>query len=493
MKTPRFPLNRLADVALAGLLVMVMASPVLFSSPASADSHPVDLGTTAETFGVLAGTTVTNTGLTVVSGEVGVSPGTAVTGFSPTTGIVINGNVHSNDALAIQAQSDLTIAYDDASGRAPTTTYTVPTDLGGLELVAGVYKSPSSFAITGTLTLDGQSDPNAVFIFQMPASTLTTATDSVVLLINGAQACNVFWQVGSSAELGVRSDFVGTVLALTSITASSGATVDGRLLARNGATTLDTNVVTKPPCDVIDPPDDGSSTSSSSSSSSSSTSSSSSMSSSSSSSSTTTSSSSSPSSSSSSSTTTSTIGGGDGNTTSSTGLGDDGGDSTTSSTEPGNDGVGGDNTTSSTERGGNGGSDAGTGGGSDLSEGAPGGPADGGQPGGGNSGGEAAGGSDARGRSDAGGGSDTRTGQDVGGSSGRDGTAVGGAPGTATQGENGTAALGESGTRTGAEGPDGVLPRTGSPIGSSLLLAGAALVLGMLAFRLGRGSRWRTS
>jgi len=208
----------------------------------------VDLGT-ADAFGVLAGTTVTNTGPTVVCGNVGVSPGSAVVGFTgPPNGTVICGTIHAADAVALQAQSDLTIAYNDAAGRfcEPSNNLT-GTDLGGLTLVSNVYCFDSSAFLTGTLTLDAQGDPNSVFIFQI-GSTLITAVNSTVDLINGAQACNVFWQVGSSATLETGNTFVGNILALTSVTAKTGTTVDGRLLARNGAVTLDDNVIIRAEC-----------------------------------------------------------------------------------------------------------------------------------------------------------------------------------------------------------------------------------------------------
>jgi hypothetical protein len=210
---------------------------------ASAAEAKVDLGT-ATPFSVLAGAAVTNTGDTVLGGDLGTSPTPAITGFPPG---VAKGTTHAADAVADQAQRDLTTAYNSAAGRAATTTYTEPTDLGGLTLTTGVYKSPDSFAITGALTLNAQGNPNAVFIFQA-ASTLITATDSSVRLINGAQACNVFWQVGSSATLGTDSTLVGTVMALTSITAGDRATVDGRLLASNGAVTLHDNQVSAAAC-----------------------------------------------------------------------------------------------------------------------------------------------------------------------------------------------------------------------------------------------------
>ena len=221
-------------------LIAVMSVFVVRQSTARAATATVNLGA-ATTFAVLAGTTVTNTGPTVVSGDLGVSPGTAVTGFPP--GVVINGTIHSADAAAAAAQAALTAAYNDAAGRVPFTP--IPADIGGLTLGPGVYRAPVSLGITGTVTLDGGGDPNAVFIFQIP-STLTTASASVVNLINGAQACNVFWQVGSSATLGTGSAFAGNILALTSITVTTGTSIDGRALARNGAVTLDTNAITRP-------------------------------------------------------------------------------------------------------------------------------------------------------------------------------------------------------------------------------------------------------
>ncbi len=228
---------------MAGAGLFLALAGLLAASVTSAAAAPVGLGT-AESFAVLAGAGVTNTGPTQITGDLGTCPTPAITGFPPGT---VTGTIHAADAVACQAQSDLVIAYDDAAGRAPTTTYAGPTDLGGMTLLPGVYNSPTSLAITGTLTLDGMGDPDSVFIFQA-GSTLITAPNSTVSLINGAQACNVFWQVGSSATLGVDSTFVGTILALTSISANTNANVQGRLLARNGAVTLDSNVITRPVC-----------------------------------------------------------------------------------------------------------------------------------------------------------------------------------------------------------------------------------------------------
>jgi Ice-binding-like/Bacterial Ig-like domain len=193
-------------------------------------------------FSVLAGSTVTNTGSTVVSGEVGVSPGTAVTGFPPGQA---GGAIHSADGAAAQAQIALTAGYIDAAGRAGGTA--VAGDLVGQTLTAGVYTSTSSLAISGDVTLDAQGNSDAVFIFQI-SSTLTTGSGSHVVLANGAKACNVFWQVGSSATLGTNSVFKGNILALTSITITTGVNLEGRALARNGAVTLDTDVITGCTC-----------------------------------------------------------------------------------------------------------------------------------------------------------------------------------------------------------------------------------------------------
>jgi len=195
----------------------------------------------AANFAVLASSTVTNTGNTIVTGDLGLSPGTSVTGFPPGT---VSGTEHINDGAAATAQGDLTTAYNDAQGRT-LCSIGVAGDLGGQTITPGLYKSTSSLAVTGALTLDAQGNANAVFIFQM-ASTLTMNTGSQIVLTNGAQAKNIFWAVGSSATLGTNSDFHGTILALASVTLNTGATLDGRALASTGAVTLDTNTVTLP-------------------------------------------------------------------------------------------------------------------------------------------------------------------------------------------------------------------------------------------------------
>ncbi|SNT60796.1 Ig-like domain (group 3) [Streptosporangium subroseum] len=235
---------------LATALTCMLATGIVVTTPhtASAVAAPVPLGA-ATNFAVLAASTVTNTGPSIITGDLGVSPGTAVTGFPP--GVVIGGTVHSNDAAAIAAQAALTTAYNNAAGQPADAT--IPTELGGTTRTPGVYNSAAgTFGITGNLTLNAQGNPNAIFIFKA-ASTLITASGSTVTLIGGAQACNVFWQVGSSATLGTNSSFVGTILAQASITATTGVTVNGRLLARTAAVTLDTNTVTRPLCQVPPP------------------------------------------------------------------------------------------------------------------------------------------------------------------------------------------------------------------------------------------------
>ncbi|PJJ02955.1 uncharacterized protein DUF3494 [Streptomyces sp. 2333.5] len=208
----------------------------------------VPLGTAA-TFGVLANTAITNTGPTVVAGDLGVSPAGAVTGFPPGT---VTGTIHLNDAAAAQAQADLLTGY--ANALVQPVTATVPTELGGTTLTPGVYNSASgTFGLNGTLILDAQGNPNAVFIFKT-ATTLITGAAGNVSLINQAKSANVFWQVGSSATLGAGSTLRGSILAFTSITATTGAIVDGRLLALGAAVTLDSNAVTVPPlstCSVV--------------------------------------------------------------------------------------------------------------------------------------------------------------------------------------------------------------------------------------------------
>jgi hypothetical protein len=212
-----------------------------FPMQAKAD---ITLGT-AGNFSVLAGSTVTNTGPSVINGgDVGVSPGSAISGFPPGT-LVPPFTFHAGDAVAAQAQTDLTTAYNAATALAPTQVLTGQ-NLGGLTLLPGVYFFASTAQLTGVLTLNDLGNPNAQFVFQI-GSTLTTASNSSVVTINGGSmpGCDVFWQVGSSATLGTGTAFEGHILALTSITLTTGATIlDGSALARNGAVSLDTNSIT---------------------------------------------------------------------------------------------------------------------------------------------------------------------------------------------------------------------------------------------------------
>lgn len=206
----------------------------------------VDLGSDSG-FAVLAGSGITVAGAvntTTITGDIGTFPTTSITGLG---NVVLNGVNQGGDDVTQNAKNDLVTAFGDAAGRSATMTYSPIFDLGGQTLTSGVYKDPSSFGLTGTLTLDAKGDKNAVFIFQT-GSTLTTASNSKINLINGAQACQVFWEIGSSATLGTGSSFIGTILALASITLTTGATVDGGLLAQGGAVTLDSNVITTADC-----------------------------------------------------------------------------------------------------------------------------------------------------------------------------------------------------------------------------------------------------
>ena len=223
-------------------VVLLAATFALAAATSSAQAQSVGLGT-AGASAVLAGSTVTNTGPSVITGNVGLYPGVAVTGFPP--GLVLGGTMHVGDGVAQQAKADLAAAYDDAAGRSSGAT--ISANLAGSTLSSGVYTSATSMGLSGALTLDAQGDPDAVFIFQAGTS-LTVGAGSHVLLVNGARSCNVFWQVGTSATIGAGSTFAGTVMALSSISMTTGATLRGRALARNGAVTLDTNLVTKPGC-----------------------------------------------------------------------------------------------------------------------------------------------------------------------------------------------------------------------------------------------------
>jgi len=218
------------------LLTSTVLAALLLS--ASAAFAQISLGT-AQNFGVLAGSTVTNTGVTTVNGNVGVSPGSAVTGFPP--GIVAGGAIHSNDAVAMQAQNDLTTAYNNIAST-PCTVDLTGQDLGGLTLTPGVYCYSSTAQLTGTLTLNALGNPSALFLFKIGSALTTASGSSVTVINNGGSSCNkAYWQIGSSATIGTGSSFAGDLLALSSITFTTGSNSSGRALARNGAVTLDTN------------------------------------------------------------------------------------------------------------------------------------------------------------------------------------------------------------------------------------------------------------
>ncbi|MDQ2985324.1 MAG: DUF3494 domain-containing protein [Armatimonadota bacterium] len=204
---------------------------------------------TADSFAALGGSTVTNTGPTMLTGNLGVWPGTAITGFPP--GIVVGGTIHPGDGVAQQAQVDLTVAYNIIAGEAFNADLSGQ-DLGNRTLTPGVYRFGASAPLNGTLILDALGDPNARFDFQI-GSTFLVGSNSAVVMINAGDACNVYWQVGSSATLGTTSAVLGHIMALTSITMNTGATIlEGNALARNGAVTMDTNTIAI--CDPVPEP-----------------------------------------------------------------------------------------------------------------------------------------------------------------------------------------------------------------------------------------------
>jgi Ice-binding-like len=233
-----------ATTTLVSLASLVLLMPLTGTAQAAITAVPLG---TADGFAVLAGAGITNTGPTTVTGDMGSYPTVAETGMASVT---LTGVNHAGDGVAQKAKTDLVTAYNVAAGESPATP--IAADLAGLTLNPGVYNSASSIGLSGALTLNAGGDPNAVFVFQA-GSSLTTASGSQVNLVNGASACNVYWQVGSSATLGTGSSFRGSILALTSITLTTGATTVGRVLARNGAVTLDTNTITKPQCLQVTP------------------------------------------------------------------------------------------------------------------------------------------------------------------------------------------------------------------------------------------------
>jgi hypothetical protein len=192
---------------------------------------------------VLAGSSITSTGATNITGDMGLSPGSSIGGFPPG---ILNGTQHINDVSSDQGKLDLTAAYNDAAGRTSTDIVTLSGNLGGLTLTPGLYKSTSSLAISsGDLTFDAKGNANAIFIIQI-ATTLTTTSGRKVILSGGALASNIFWQVGSSATFGTTSVFKGTVMAMQSITFNTGASLEGRALARTGSITMAGNTIVKP-------------------------------------------------------------------------------------------------------------------------------------------------------------------------------------------------------------------------------------------------------
>lgn len=223
-----------------GLTLLGLLSTMLFATSALGAPASVGLGSAAP-FSVLAGSTVTNTGPTTMFGDLGLSPGSSVTGAPH-----VLGQTHVDDAVAVEAKNDLTTAYNEAASR--PSNGSAGTDLADQVFLPGVRTASSSLLLSsGSVTLDAQGDPNAVFIFQI-GSTLITGSNTSVVLINGAQACNVFWQVGSSATLGTGTSFVGTIMASATITANTAATIHGRLLAQTGAVNLEANTITTSNC-----------------------------------------------------------------------------------------------------------------------------------------------------------------------------------------------------------------------------------------------------
>jgi hypothetical protein len=251
LRSRRLGFRAATGTALFALLVAGILTTLVGGAAAAAT--PVGLGT-AGGYAILAGSGMTNTGPSTIAGDVGSSPTHSETGFArcpgPADCVVLNGTNHNapdpNDLATQNAQADLITAYNAAAGEGPTSPIS---DISNQSLDPGVYNSGSTILLNGALTLNAHGDSNAVFVFQA-GSGLTTGSASSVNLINGARSCNVFWQIGSSAVLGTGSTFRGSILALTDIHVPTGVTIIGRLLARNGAVTLDTDTISRPSCNA---------------------------------------------------------------------------------------------------------------------------------------------------------------------------------------------------------------------------------------------------
>jgi hypothetical protein len=234
--------------ASAGALALLTAAGLLLDQSGTAQAATaIGLGT-ADSFAVLAGDGITNTNATTITGDIGTFPTTTVTGddAGQVNDITLNGT-HANDTVAEAAKTGLLAAYNNAVGQASNQAISADLANPAATLTPGVYTSTSSMGLTGALTLDAQGNADAIFVFQAD-TTLTTGSASRVLLIGGAQACNVFWQVGSAATLGTDTVFVGNILAEDDITLNSRASIVGRALSSNGAVTMDNNVITRPGC-----------------------------------------------------------------------------------------------------------------------------------------------------------------------------------------------------------------------------------------------------
>ena len=235
------------------VLALTSLLTLAFAGTAVAQQAPVNLGL-ADSYAVLGGSEVTNSGATLVFGNLGLSPGSLVSGFGGPPNGTVFGETHIADSVANEAKGALGTAHTEAAGRGPAADI-ASGELGDSTLLPGVYNASSALGLTGNVTLNALGNPDAVFIIQV-GSQLTTATDSSVSLIGSAQACNVYWQVGSLAALGTRTDFKGTIMAATAITVGDGAVVDGRLLAGTAEVTLLNDTITRSDC-VTPPTDDG--------------------------------------------------------------------------------------------------------------------------------------------------------------------------------------------------------------------------------------------